>query len=147
MILSLTLCGPTTKASQKFCNILVMWNNSAPPNIFVEVIGLWDVKVALTLTELVFMTWSTASESMFLCLLGCQGSYNQEKFLKPSAYCTVISCTFSFLVASTALDKFLKHKFLNVWLLHVHLCIFQIAYGVKQCTMLAHQLLQYYQPH
>ena len=73
----------------------------------------------------------------------------QAKFLEPSGYCIFtfhkINAFHCFLVFVVQF-KLIKLKYLNLILLHFHLCSFQITHRMKQCTNLSvHQLPQFYQ--
>ena len=66
----------------------------------------------------------------------------RAKFHQSFCYCTVFICDFTFHATNVfgcfhgviAQFEFLKHKFLNLTSLHVHLCSFHIIHEVKQCA-------------
>ena len=140
-----------------------MRHNLAVLDVFVEVMKmmnhprLWDAKLA----------WYSQCATSWICLNSLDHDLRihgfrpcliikilatQTKFLEPSDYWTVINCTFPFcstlvfdcFSSVMARFKIVKHKFLNLTALYVHLCSFQIAHGVMQCTMFCIAVIQIY---
>ena len=129
-------------------------------NIFAKVMkvtshtGLWDAKLA----------WYSPSATHQICLYGWEHNLwihgfrvtwpcliievlaTLSKFLELSVYCTTINLCFTFHIKKSfccfgsimAQFEFIKHKFPNLTMLHVHLCGFQILHEVNQCTMCQH---------
>ena len=156
------ICPPgkviDTWVSPKFCNILVTWGTIQLLQMLLKVInhtGLWDAKLA----------WYSPDATHQICHYGLEHKLRIHgirptwpcliievlatwvEFLQPSGYYTTINCAITFCTTNVfwgsfhgimALFKLIKHKFLNLSMLHIHLCSFQITHAMKQCTMCQH---------
>ena len=118
-----------TRASQKFCNILLTGDTMSELQMLLP--SLWrntlNCKIPSLPDTLQVLTW--------LCLIKVLAT--QVKFFEPSDYCTIINCAFTFCTINifgcfcdiVAQFKLVKHKFLNLITLHIYLCSFQITHG------------------
>ena len=94
------------------------------------------------LTELASLAWNAALKFMVLALTNLVWTLrfliSENNFL--NCFVTVQWWTniFGCFHGTMALFEFIKHKFLNLTLLYIYVCSFQITQGVKQSTSCQH---------